>query len=548
MTPTCSCGDLRDLVLERLERAGDVGLEHDRQLLELALAGLLEDLLEGDLARLAAGDLLGLDAGLALLRELAGAALVLDHLDVLAGLADAVEAEHLDGHARRGLLDAVALVVEQSLDLAPLGAGDDGVADAQRPALDEDAGDGAAARVQLGLDHGAGGLGVRVRPELLEVGDEDDHLEQVVEAVLGLRRDVGVDGVPSPLLGVQVVAGELGADAVGVRALDVDLVDRHEDRHLGGAGVVDRLDRLRHHAVVGRDDDHRDVGDLGAAGAHGGEGLVARRVEEGDRLGVVVDLVGADVLGDPTGLARGDLGLADRIEQRGLSVVDVAHDRDHRRAVLEVGLVVDDLLDLDLLLGRGDDLDLALELLRDPLDLLVGERLGQGRHLAALHQGLDHLGAAEAEGLGHLANRRARRRRGSSEPLRAPSSVLSTGSSRSGLRRRPPRRRGGRGGGWFLAMCSRRAACESMTTRRRFLLAGGCASAVSRGLDRAHRLGVGGRRLGLRGGHRLRVAGGLRLRLRLGGRLRLRLRGPPWPSASVAPSWRSRRRRRRLSP
>ena len=274
-------------------------------------------------------------------------------------------------------------------------------------ALDEDAGDGAAAGIQLGLDHGAGGLGVRVRPELLEVGDEDDHLEQVVEAVLGLGRDVGVDGVPSPLLGVQVVARELGADAVGVRALDVDLVDRDEDRHLGGAGVVDRLDRLRHHAVVGRDDDHGDVGDLGAAGAHGGEGLVARGVEEGDRLGVVVDLVGADVLGDPTGLTGGDLGLADRIEQRGLSVVDVAHDRDHRRAVLEVGLVVDDLLDLDLLLGRGDDLDLSLELLGDPLDLIVGERLGQGRHLAALHQGLDHLGAAEAERLGDLANRRA---------------------------------------------------------------------------------------------------------------------------------------------
>ena len=50
----------------------------------------------------------------------------------------------------------------------------------------------------------------------------------------------------------------------------------------GRPGVVDRLDRLRHHAVVGRHHDHRDVGDLGAAGAHRGERLVARRVEEGD--------------------------------------------------------------------------------------------------------------------------------------------------------------------------------------------------------------------------------------------------------------------------
>ena len=49
---------------------------------------------------------------------------------------------------------------------------------------------------------------------------------------------------------------------------------------------------------------------------------------------VVVDLVGADVLGDATGLAGGDLGLADRVQQRCLAVVDVAHDR-HDRCTLD---------------------------------------------------------------------------------------------------------------------------------------------------------------------------------------------------------------------
>src|SRR3546814_969536 len=44
----------------------------------------------------------------------------------------------------------------------------------------------------------------------------------------------------------------------------------------------DRLDRLRHHAVVRRHHEHDDVGHPGAAGAHRGERLVARRVDEGD--------------------------------------------------------------------------------------------------------------------------------------------------------------------------------------------------------------------------------------------------------------------------
>ena len=131
------------------------------------------------------------------------------------------------------------------------------------------------------------------------------------------------------------------------------------------------------------------------------------RVEEGDRLVADVDLVGADVLGDAAGLAGDDVGLADGVEQRRLAVVDVAHDRDHRRAldevlggVVELGLVVD--------LVRGvDDLDLLVELVGEDLDRVVGERLGEGGHLPQLHQLLDDLGDRDGEVLGDVLDRRA---------------------------------------------------------------------------------------------------------------------------------------------
>ena len=110
---------------------------------------------------------------------------------------------------------------------------------------------------------------------------------------------------------------------------------------------------------------------------------------------VVVDLVGADVLGDAAGLAGRDLGLADRVEQRRLAVVDVAHDR-HDRGALDqilVGVVEDD-LGGGLVLGV-DDLDLLAELDAEQLDRVVGQRLGLGLHLAQLHQLLDDLRDAD---------------------------------------------------------------------------------------------------------------------------------------------------------
>ena len=89
--------------------------------------------------------------------------------------------------------------------------------------------------------------------------------------------------VAAELLEHDVVLQQVLLDLLHVGRGQVDLVDRDDHRHAGVLGVADRLDRLRHDLVVGRDDQDDDVGDLGAAGAHGGERLVARRVEEGDR-------------------------------------------------------------------------------------------------------------------------------------------------------------------------------------------------------------------------------------------------------------------------
>ena len=208
--------------------------------------------------------------------------------------------------------------------------------------------------------------------------------------------------------GCRPFVGELGEHPVGVRVGQVDLVHGDDDRHVGGARVRDRLLGLRHDAVVGGDDEHRDVGHLRAAGAHGGERLVARRVEERDPATVEVGLVRADVLRDPAGLGRDDARLADRVEQRRLAVVDVTHDRHDRRARLERLLGVVEGLRLDVVVVGVLDRHLALELGRDQLHLVVGERLRRGLHRVEVHQQLDDLRHRDAERLREVAQRDAR--------------------------------------------------------------------------------------------------------------------------------------------
>ena len=205
--------------------------------------------------------------------------------ELVAGVGDVGETEHLHGHGRPGLLDLLAVVVDERPDPTEGGAGHQRIADAERAALDEDGGHRATTDVEVRLEHGAGGPTLGVGPEVLDLGDQQEAVEQVVDAVAGEGRDLGEDRVAAPLLGDEVVLGELLHDAFGVGALAVDLVDGDDDRHLGRLGVVERLDGLGHDAVVGRHDQDHDVGRLGAAGPHGGERLVARGVDEGDARG-----------------------------------------------------------------------------------------------------------------------------------------------------------------------------------------------------------------------------------------------------------------------
>ena len=319
-------------------------------------------------------------------------ALVLDDAADLAGRRRPVEADDLDRVARPGLLDLVAVVVVERAHAAPRVAGDDRVADLSVPRWTSSVATGPRPTSRrdsmIGPDASAFGF---ARSSSSASATSSTFSRRSREVLLLLRGDLGELRRAAPVLGLEALGRELVLHAVGVRVRQVDLVDRDDDRHLGGARVGDRLLRLRHHAVVGGDDEHGDVRHLRAAGAHGGERLVARRVEERDLAAVVVDLVRADVLRDPARLGLDDRGLADRVEQRRLAVVDVAHDRHDGRPRGEVLLGVLVRLGLELLVGRVLDRHLALQLGGDQLDLLVGERLRRRLRRAERHQDLDDL-------------------------------------------------------------------------------------------------------------------------------------------------------------
>ena len=232
-------------------------------------------------------------------------------------------------------LDALDPIVEQRLQRALDRADHHQVADVQRAALDQHRRDGPRALSSFASTTAptAGSMRVRLRLDL-RLGHQLDGLSRS-SMPSPVRAETGTASTSPPYSSTTTSCSASCCLTRSGLAVAVDLVEGDDDRHVGGAGVVDRFARLGHDAVVGSHHEHRDVGGLGAACAHRGERLVARRVQERDPAAVDLDLVGADVLGDAASLAGRDARLADRVQQAGLAVVDVAHDRHDRRPWLE---------------------------------------------------------------------------------------------------------------------------------------------------------------------------------------------------------------------
>ena len=203
---------------------------------------------------------------------------------------------------------------------------------------------GTATAVQLGFKHRALRQTVRHRLQVLQVGNQADHFHQQIEIGLLLRRHVHEDRAAAPVFRHQTAIGELLLHAVRQSVRLVDLVHRDDHRNVRRFGVINGLQSLRHHTVIGGHDQHHDVGHLRSTRTHAGERFVTRRVKEHDlaaksrRIGIGDrHFVRADVLRNSTGFASSNIGRADGVEQAGLAVVHVAHDGDHRRTYNSLG-------------------------------------------------------------------------------------------------------------------------------------------------------------------------------------------------------------------
>ena len=145
-------------------------------------------------------------------------------------------------------------------------------------------------------------------------------------------RDIDELLFAAPLLGNDLMLRQLILDALRISILTINLVNCDNQRDAGSFCMLNCLYRLRHHAVISSDNKNDDIRRLCPSGAHGGKGSVTRCIQERDRTLVGCYGISADMLRNPACLTRSNLTVPDVVKQRGLAVIDMAHNRHYRCA------------------------------------------------------------------------------------------------------------------------------------------------------------------------------------------------------------------------
>ncbi len=247
--------DLHQGILERLDRTGRIALDDNIEHVDLGLGELLLEVLEETTLRRLASWAAPL-GGLTLLGNLASGTIIGGDQEEVTGGGHGGQAQHLNRCGRTGRFHRLTVLVEHGTHAAVRSAGHDGIAHVERTLLNQHSGHGTRPLSSRASTVAPPGVHVGVGAEVqLSVSREQHGFEQLVDVQVLLGGDVDEHGVATILFRDQAELGELAADLLRVGTGHIDLVDGHDDRHLGGLSVVDGLNGLGHHTIVGGDHD-----------------------------------------------------------------------------------------------------------------------------------------------------------------------------------------------------------------------------------------------------------------------------------------------------
>jgi hypothetical protein len=265
---------------------------------------------------------------LPLLGDVPGFGLVLDFIDEVTSSGNDRDADYLNRISWPCFLQLVSSIILHRLDFGVVLTDDQQRSCLEDTLADDDRGRIEALMVLVGLQGDALALPFRVGFELFCF--LQDQLRKQVHILTRLCTDMHNRNISSPGLDIESSFEECLFDALDVGIGEIDLVDGHDGLNLIFVDDVDNFLGLLLDSFGRRNDQHDEVSNPSAPSAHVAEGLVSGCIDEGDFLIVTTNVKCTYFLSDTAHFSFCNVGVAQVVDERGLAVVNVTHNGDHR--------------------------------------------------------------------------------------------------------------------------------------------------------------------------------------------------------------------------
>ena len=201
----------------------------------------------------------------AVIRNFASLCFGIHNVKHIPGFGCAIQAKHFDRNRRTSGFNPLAFIVNQRPDFTPLLTNNEDITLVQRAFLHQNRCHWPTADIQLRFNHSALRCTIRVGFKLKNFCLKGDGFEQFIQALSIDGRNLNILNFTRKLFHDNFMLQQISAHFVWVGFGLVDFVNRNNHRHLGGFGVINRLDGLRHNRIIGCHHQHHNIGHLRTA-------------------------------------------------------------------------------------------------------------------------------------------------------------------------------------------------------------------------------------------------------------------------------------------
>ena len=193
-----------------------------------------------------------------------------------------------------------------------------------------------AAFIQFGFDNFPFCITVWICFQFRYFSYQQNHFQQFFNPHTFFRGYRHHNGVAAPFFRNQTIIGQFLFDTVRVCFRFVNFVNCYDNWHTCCFCMVNCFDGLRHYTVVGSNYQNRNICYLCTTGTHRCKRFVTWSIQEGNFLSADFYLISTDMLCDTAGFGRGNMGRTNFVQQGCFTMVNMTHNGNNRRTMLQI--------------------------------------------------------------------------------------------------------------------------------------------------------------------------------------------------------------------